>query len=113
MPDQYAHFGIPLDPENVWKGHVTPNKVNLVRNYPTAGGRKGHVVVQISDKDYLWHAHVPGNRPIEGSYDDVTTFLASEGIDAPEKEKIIKNIYGLASRAQFVNQVLSGLKKMA
>lgn len=111
MADQYTQFEIRSDLENVlWKGHVTPENLNLVQNYSTAGDVKEQVVIHISDNDYLWHAQIPGKKPIKGSYDDVTTFLASEGIDVPGKEEIIENIYGLAPRAQFVCEVLLDLK---
>ena len=93
----------------LWRGQVTPKKVNLVQNYPTAGGRKGSVVIGINVNDEAWHAQIPGMDLIRGSYDDVADSLASEGIYVPGKENVIEELYGVASQAIFAYNVLSNL----
>ena len=112
MADQHARFEIYLGSDDVlWRGQVTPKKVNLVQNYPTAGGRKGSVVIGINVNDEAWHAQIPGMDLIRGSYDDVADSLASEGIYVPGKENVIEELYGVASQAQFAYNVLSNLKE--
>ena len=110
MADQHARFEIYLNSNDVlWKGQVTPGKVNLVQNYPTAGGRKGSVVIGINAHDAAWHAQIPGRDLISGSYEAVADSLASEGIYVPGKENVIEELYGVASQAIFAYNVLSNL----
>ncbi len=109
MANQHARFEILGSNEVPWKGQVTPGKVNLVQSYPTAGGRKGSVVIGINAYDSEWHAQIPGRDLFTGSYDDVADSLVSEGIYVPGKEEVIEELYGVASRAEFAYNVLSNL----